>query len=55
VERLSSEHAGEVTFAKVDIDQLDAVAADAGISAVPTFHFLNGSKRVSQVFKATTR
>ncbi|KAJ6078866.1 hypothetical protein N7467_008619 [Penicillium canescens] len=48
LEKLSDAHSG-VDFYKVDVDELAAVAADNGVSAMPTFHFYNKGERVQEV------
>jgi thioredoxin len=42
----------EVVFVKVDVDDNDAVAALCGISAMPTFHFMKGGKKVQEMVGA---
>ena len=44
---ISEEHEN-IAFAKVDIDDNDAIAADNKIAAVPTFIFYNKGKEVSR-------
>ncbi len=38
-----------VTFLHADIDELEDVAAEMGISSVPTFFFYKGGKKVATV------
>lgn len=44
-----SEANSSVDFYKVDVDELAAVAADNGVSAMPTFHFYNKGALVKEV------
>lgn len=48
IERLSEEHQN-VKFFKVDVDQLSEVAAENGISAMPTFLFFKNGEKVETV------
>lgn len=48
LEKLSNEHT-EVKFFKVDVDKLTDVAADNGISAMPTFQFYKGGEVLETV------
>ncbi|GAB0491881.1 hypothetical protein MMPV_003136 [Pyropia vietnamensis] len=41
-----------VRFLKVDVDRLDALAAQCSVSAMPTFHFYMGGKKVAEVVGA---
>jgi hypothetical protein len=45
---LAAEHL-DVLFLKVDVDALECVAADAGITAMPTFKYYKGSRLVGEV------
>jgi thioredoxin 1 len=38
-----------VTFVKADIDELPDASREAGVEAVPTFHFIKGNKIVAQL------
>eukprot|EP01098_Paradermamoeba_levis_P003705 TRINITY_DN1657_c0_g6_i1.p2 TRINITY_DN1657_c0_g6~~TRINITY_DN1657_c0_g6_i1.p2 ORF type:complete len:150 (+),score=37.31 TRINITY_DN1657_c0_g6_i1:79-528(+) len=42
----------QVSFLKVDIDKVEDVARDCQISAVPTFQFFKGGKKVDEVVGA---
>ncbi|KAJ5674616.1 thioredoxin [Penicillium maclennaniae] len=48
IEEFSEEHSG-VKFYKVDVDKLGEVAADNGISAMPTFLFFKDGKQIEMV------
>ncbi|KAJ5086493.1 thioredoxin, partial [Penicillium alfredii] len=48
VEKLSNENA-TLKFYKVDVDELASVAADLGISAMPTFAFFKGGERLGEL------
>ncbi|KAJ5165797.1 hypothetical protein N7492_006093 [Penicillium capsulatum] len=48
LEKLSDQHTG-IQFFKVNVDKLAEVAADNGISAMPTFQFYNGGQVVETV------
>ncbi|KAJ6055077.1 hypothetical protein N7499_006029 [Penicillium canescens] len=48
LEKLSDTHSS-VDFYKVDVDELASVAAENGVSAMPTFHFYNKGERVQEV------
>eukprot|EP00814_Leptocylindrus_danicus_P002647 CAMPEP_0116034128 /NCGR_PEP_ID=MMETSP0321-20121206/19415_1 /TAXON_ID=163516 /ORGANISM="Leptocylindrus danicus var. danicus, Strain B650" /LENGTH=105 /DNA_ID=CAMNT_0003510365 /DNA_START=154 /DNA_END=471 /DNA_ORIENTATION=+ len=39
----------DVTFIKVDVDEGQDVAAQAGVSCMPTFMFYKGGKKVEQI------
>ena len=44
-----SEKIPSVTFLMVDVDELESVAADAGISAMPTFRIYKGGEKVDEM------
>eukprot|EP00293_Proteomonas_sulcata_P008557 CAMPEP_0184290878 /NCGR_PEP_ID=MMETSP1049-20130417/3019_1 /TAXON_ID=77928 /ORGANISM="Proteomonas sulcata, Strain CCMP704" /LENGTH=153 /DNA_ID=CAMNT_0026598147 /DNA_START=209 /DNA_END=670 /DNA_ORIENTATION=- len=46
-EKLSHKYPG--TFVKVDVDDLEEVAAEAEVKAMPTFQLYHGTKKVKQV------
>ncbi|CAG8086533.1 unnamed protein product [Penicillium salamii] len=48
LEKLSEENAA-VSFYKVDVDELASVAAENGVSAMPTFHFYKNGKLSKEV------
>lgn len=48
IEKLSNEHTG-IKFYQIDVDQLSEVAAENGISAMPTFLFFKGGEKVETV------
>ncbi|KAA8497422.1 Thioredoxin-1 [Porphyridium purpureum] len=48
IEAMSNEHT-DVVFAKVDVDELSALAQKNGISAMPTFICFKNGKEVAQV------
>ena len=50
-EQLSEERKG-VAFAKVDVDELEDTAAEAGISAMPTFQFHSKGEKAGEVVGA---
>ena len=45
----------KATFIKVDVDQLEEVAAEAGIRAMPTFHIFVKGERVEEIIGADPR
>jgi thioredoxin 1 len=50
IEKFSNEDAhSKVAFYKIDVDELAEVAASNGISAMPTFDFYQGGKKVETV------
>ncbi|KAJ5697744.1 Thioredoxin [Penicillium malachiteum] len=48
IEKLSETHEN-IKFYKVDVDELGEVAAENGISAMPTFLFFNGGEKIETV------
>ena len=48
VEKLSTEHEN-VKFYKVDVEEVPNVAADNGVSAMPTFLFFKNGENVNQI------
>lgn len=48
IEKLSTEHSN-IKFYKVDVDKLSEVAAENGISAMPTFLFFKNGEKVETV------
>ena len=51
-EALSLEHTG-VVFLKIDVDNVPAVAQKESISAMPTFLFYKGGKKVDELVGAS--
>jgi len=54
LEELASSLAGQVDFYSVDVDIAEDVAADQGISAMPTFFYFKGGKKVDELVGAST-
>ena len=50
-EQLAGETDG-VLFVKVDVDENEDVAQECGISAMPTFHYMKGGKKLAEVVGA---
>lgn len=48
IEKLSETHEN-IKFYKVDVDEVGEVAAENGISAMPTFLFFNGGEKIETV------
>jgi len=42
VEKLSDEYSSKAVFVRCDADHLSETAAEAGVTVLPTFHFLRG-------------
>ena len=51
-EELAAGAADDKVFLKVDVDDQAEVSQDAGISAMPTFHFYKGGKLVDKIVGA---
>mmetsp|Transcript_7646 Transcript_7646/g.8718 ORF Transcript_7646/g.8718 Transcript_7646/m.8718 type:complete len:130 (+) Transcript_7646:34-423(+) len=47
LESLSEEHE-DVVFVKVDVDQLNEAAMQAGVEAMPTFHFIKDKELIAE-------
>jgi thioredoxin 1 len=52
VELSQMEEYAHVTFVKVDVDEADDVAANEGISAMPTFKFYKGGQKIDEMMGA---
>jgi thioredoxin 1 len=52
IEELSNKHTN-VVFLKVDVDELGETSAREGVSAMPTFYFYKGGKKVGDVVGAS--
>ncbi len=50
--KLSNEYQN-VVFLKVDVDQVESVAASCGISAMPTFQVFKDGKKVDELVGAS--
>eukprot|EP01134_Creolimax_fragrantissima_P007224 CFRG7224T1 len=48
VESLEEKYAN-VSFVKVDVDELEELAGECGIQAMPTFQFYKGGKKVAEL------
>ncbi|KAB8258659.1 thioredoxin [Aspergillus pseudonomiae] len=48
IEKFSNENQG-VEFYKVDVDELQSVAADLGVSAMPTFAFFKDGQQIKEL------
>lgn len=44
-----------VSFVKVDVDEMSDITAEAGVNAMPTFHFVKASKVVDTIVGADDR
>ena len=42
-----------VVFVQIDVDDNDKLAAEAGVSAMPTFHVYDGSEKVDEMVGAS--
>ncbi|XP_052087696.1 thioredoxin-like [Mytilus californianus] len=51
-QKLSGEYS-DCIFLKVDVDEAEDVAAECGISAMPTFHCYRGGKKVDELVGAS--
>ncbi|DBA87995.1 hypothetical protein WJX77_008883 [Trebouxia sp. C0004] len=51
-EELSTKYSG-VTFVKVDVDAVEAVAQECGISAMPTFQVWKNNQKVDELVGAS--
>ena len=49
LEELATELDGQVTIAKVNVDENDAIAAEYGIRAIPTMLLFKGGQMVEQI------
>lgn len=49
LEELSTELAGKLTIAKVNVDENDSIAAEYGIRAIPTMLLFKGGQMVDQI------
>lgn len=49
LEELAGELDGQVTIAKVNVDENDAIAAEYGIRAIPTMLLFKGGQMVDQI------
>ncbi|KAJ5159912.1 uncharacterized protein N7482_006916 [Penicillium canariense] len=54
IEKLSEQHTG-IKFYKIDVDELNELAAENGISAMPTFQFYKGGEVINTVQGADQR
>lgn len=55
VEDIAKEYTGKVKFAKINIDDHSTVAAQYGITAIPTLLFFNKGELVERIPGAVTR
>jgi thioredoxin 1 len=51
-ERLAANYGGEITFAKVDVDELPEVASQYGIRSIPTLLLLREGEVVAEIVGA---
>jgi len=49
LDELAAEFSGQVTIAKVNIDEHESIAAEYGIRAIPTMLLFKGGKVVEQI------
>ncbi|KJE91856.1 thioredoxin [Capsaspora owczarzaki ATCC 30864] len=54
IEKLAAENTG-ITFLKVDVDELEDVAASCSISAMPTFQAFRKGSKVGEVIGANVK
>ena len=56
IDELATEYAGKITFAKMDVDQNQKIAAQFGIMSIPNLIIFKGGKPAHQVvgFKPKT-
>jgi thioredoxin-like negative regulator of GroEL len=52
---MSDNYVGRMTFAKVDVDAVPAVAQVCGVSAMPTFQFFKNGQKVDELVGADPR
>ena len=52
IEQMANEEFSDVKFLKVDIDQLEELAVEYNITAMPTFKFIKGQKEVDELVGA---
>jgi len=53
IEQLSTDLNGKVVFLKVDVDEVPNLAAREQISAMPTFYFYKGKKKIADLVGAS--
>jgi len=44
-----SETYTDVTFVKIDVDEMDSLSQQCGISAMPTFQFYKGGTKIDEM------
>lgn len=52
IQKMSEEHTN-VVFLKVDVDEVQQLAAEQGVSAMPTFFFFKNGSKVHEVVGAS--